>query len=502
MKQNKHRLNGILMVLTLALLAGRAGATDYTTTATGDWALTNTWGAAGTPSSAADTGLIRHGVGYGDTVLATTNLGAAGNYATITVATNGWLSAKAAASSTGTIIANPVTFDGGKIGSGAWNAGGGEWTGPITITTNGLISAPGRWGSPKLSGKVSGPGGITLTTPDQPGSGGLTLNNAANDFLGSVVVTQGTLSLACDHALPTGKVVDVYSAGAVSFNISQTYASVPPPIVNLYGGSLRMGTADTAHNVTNALVVNVSAAGGTFNAGVSWAGGRRVTGPINIASGGTLNVGGSRGGGWALAGPISGAGTLRFYVADAYGGLPVSEILGTSNTHSGGTLVATYGASATHTTIARGEGSLGTGPVTVETNTIMALDKTSSADWTLTNTLAGAGTFMVEDGSTSYRLTAGGTVSPGTNAGAAVAILRVDGKFAFAKNGGTSSTLAIDVASVGTTPGVNHDQFTVDHPDSTLASSITNCALAITLVPTPVAMNGQTLTILLSLIHI
>jgi autotransporter-associated beta strand protein len=170
-------------------------------------------------------------------------------------------------------------------------------------------------------------------------------------------------------------------------------------------------------------------------------------------------------------------------------------IAGTNNTHSGGTLVATFGPTETHTTIARTEGSLGTGPVTVETNTIMALDKTVSADWTLTNTLAGAGTFKVEDGSATYRLTAGGTVSPGTNTGH-TAILRVDGKFAFAQNGGTPSTLAIDVASAGTTPGVNHDQFTVDHPDTTLASSITNCALVVTRVPTPNQMNELTLTIL------
>jgi len=497
MKHNKHRLNGILMVLTLALLAGHAQATDYTTATTGDWALTNTWGAAGKPSSAADTGLINKGA-WNNAVLTTTNLGAASDYATITVATNGLVAAKAAGgSATGTTIANPVIFDGGKIGSGAWDAPGGEWTGPITITANGLISASGRNGSPKLSGKVSGPGGITFTNPDQDGGGnGLTLNNASNDFAGSVVVTQLCLNLACDHALPTGKVVNVYSAGKIRFNVSQTYASEPPPIVNLYGGFLQMGTADTANNVTNALAINVSASGGTFNsAGPSWATGRHVTGPINIASGGTLNVGESRGDGWNLDGQISGAGALRFYVFDAYGGFGVSVIGGTNNTHSGGTLVATFGPTATHTVTARGEGSLGTGPVTVESNTVMALDKTASADWTLTNTLAGAGTFKVEDGSGTYRLTAGGTVSPGTNNGH-TAILRVDGKFAFAQNGGTPATLAIDVASVGTTPGVNHDQFTIDHPDATLASSITNCALVVTRVPSPTQMNGLKLTIL------
>ena len=467
--------------------------TQYYTSQTGDWNLSATWGNSGPPSSG-DSGVIRHSDAYGyyGAVLATTNLGVAGNYATITVATNGWVAA-IDATDVATTIANPVIFDGGRLGNGRWNISGGEWTGPITITTNGLISAPGKWGSPKLSGKVSGPGGITLTTPQELGSGGLTLNNAANDFLGNVVVTQGTLTLACDLALPTGKVVHVYSAGKVVLDVSQTYASEPPPIVNLYGGALGPQVAN-AVSVTNGLVVNVSAAGGTFNGGKWNSTGSRATGPIAIAAGGTLHVDDSRGGSWALDGPISGAGTLRFFALSG-GSLSVSVIAGTNNTHSGGTLVATFGPTETHTTIARTEGSLGTGPVTVETNTIMALDKTSSADWTLTNTLAGAGTFKVEDGSTSYRLTAGGTVSPGTNSGH-TAILRVDGKFAFAQNGGTPSTLAIDVASVGATPGVNHDQFTVDHPDTTLASSITNCALVLNRVPTPTAMNGQTLTIL------
>jgi hypothetical protein len=470
------------------------GATYYTSQ-TGDWTNSATWGGSGPPSSG-DQGVVRHGAWNG-AVLATTNLGALGNYATITVATNGCVAAKSASGDIGTTIANPITFDGGKLATGGWNAPGGEWTGPITITTNGLISvsgSPANGGSPKLSGKVSGPGGITITAY---ANGYLTLNNPSNDFAGNVVVTQGWLTLACDHALPTGKVVDVYSEGKISFNVSQTYAAEPPPVVNLYGGSLVMGSVDAgANNLTNALAVNVSAAGGFFNSGgATWAYGRRVTGPIAIASGGTLNVGGSRGDGWNLDGPVSGAGGLRFYVFDAHGsGFGGSVIGGTNNTHSGGTRVATFGPTATHTTTARGEGSLGTGPVTVETNTIMALDKTATADWTLTNTLAGAGTFMVEDGSTSYRLTAGGTVSPGTNT-AHTAILRVDGKFAFGKNGGTPSTLAIDVASVGTTPGVNHDQFTIDHPDTTLASSITNCALVVTRVPTPNQMNGLTLTI-------
>jgi hypothetical protein len=493
MKQNKHRLNGIVMVLTLALLAGRAGATDYTTATTGDWASTNTWGGSGPPASAADTGLIQHGIAYQyfGGVLATTNLGTAGDYATITVATNGWVSA-ISATDVATTIANPVIFDGGRLGNGRWNTSGGEWTGPITLTTNGLIVAPGRWGSPKLSGKVSGPGGITFTNPDQDWNGnGLTLNNASNDFAGTVVVTQLCLTLGCDHALPPGKVVNVYSGGRLVLDVSQTYASEPPPIVNLYGGAIRPQILNPV-SVTNGLVVNVSAAGGTFNGGKWNSTGSRATGPIAIAAGGTLHVDDSRGGGWGLDGPISGAGTLRFFALSG-GSLSVSVIAGTNNTHSGGTLVATFGPTETHTTIARAEGSLGTGPVTVETNTIMVLDKTSSADWALSNTLAGAGTFKVEDGAGTNTLTVLGTVDPGTN-GVAVTtnstgILRVDGDLAF----GTGSRLRIHIAGTNGVAGVDYDRLVVDHDLTGLSNAVLEIGGSTNLVK--VTLTGQELVV-------
>jgi hypothetical protein len=256
-----------------------------------------------------------------------------------------------------------------------------------------------------------------------------------------------------------------------------------------------MGTVDgIANNVTNALVVNVSAAGGTFNsAGASWASGRRVTGPITIASGGTLNVGESRGDGWNLDGPISGEGGLRFYVFDSYGGFGASVIAGTNNTHSGGTLVATFGPTITHTVTARGEGSLGTGPVTVETNTIMALDKTSSADWALSNTLAGAGTFKVEDGAGTNTLTVLGTVTPGTNSVSGVAngagILRVDGNVAF----GTGSRLKIDITGTNGVAGVDYDRLVVDHDLTGLSNAVLEIGGSTNLVK--VTLTGQELVV-------
>ena len=169
-----------------------------------------------------------------------------------------------------------------------------------------------------------------------------------------------------------------------------------------------------------------------------------------------------------------------------------------TNTYAGGTTVR-YGRLKVSA-----DGALGTGPVTVYNTlldassplrTALQLDATPDMNWSLSNSIAGDGTIWVEGGTGSYRLTSSGTVSPGTNSGA-VAVLTVDGQFAFAKNGGTPVTLAIDAVNVGTTPGTDHDQLKVDHGDATLAASITNCALVLNRIPTPNQMNGLTLTIL------
>jgi flagellar basal body rod protein FlgG len=155
--------------------------------------------------------------------------------------------------------------------------------------------------------------------------------------------------------------------------------------------------------------------------------------------------------------------------------------------------VATFGPTETHTTIARAEGSLGTGPVTVETNTIMVLDKTSSADWALSNTLAGAGTFKVEDGAGTNTLTVLGTVDPGTN-GVAVTtnstgILRVDGDLAF----GTGSRLRIHIAGTNGVAGVDYDRLVVDHDLTGLSNAVLEIGGSTNLVK--VTLTGQELVV-------
>jgi hypothetical protein len=154
--------------------------------------------------------------------------------------------------------------------------------------------------------------------------------------------------------------------------------------------------------------------------------------------------------------------------------------------------VARYGTSL-HRVIARGEGSLGTGPVVVEAYARLELDKTASADWTLTNTLVGAGTLRVEDGAGTYRLTErGGMVAPGTNtAGEGAAILTVDGAMAF----GSGSSLGIDITGTNGVAGVDFDRLLVDHGDATLAASLTNCALVVRMMPTVADLNAMTVTV-------
>jgi autotransporter-associated beta strand protein len=349
---------------------------------------------------------------------------------------------------------------------------------------------------------VTGPGGITVNSADGVlwAFMALVLNGAANDFAGDVVVSRGNLRLGVNHALPAGKVVHVAAGTKVLCDVSQTYASEIPPVINLNGGWFSLGTMDggSPDNLTVPFAFHVSPAGGVFNGGGSgsegsWSDRRRITGPIAIAAGGTLNVGVNREDfecNWFLEGPITGAGVLRFYVFDTYTNVfGFSEITGTNNTHGGGTLVARYGTSL-HRVIARGEGSLGTGPVVVEAYTRLELDKIASAHWTLTNALVGAGTLRVEDGAGTNTLTAGGTVIPGTNtAGEGAAILTVDGDLAF----GAGSRLKIDITGTNGVAGVDFDRLRVDHDLTGLANAVLEVNVSPTVGPGELA--GQELVI-------
>jgi len=188
-------------------------------------------------------------------------------------------------------------------------------------------------------------------------------------------------------------------------------------------------------------------------------------------------------------------------------GVGISLNRGT-NTYSGGTEVRRTGNRATGQSsdswvdwvYAKADGCLGTGPIVVYPDGWLNLAFATAADWTLTNNISmGSKTapqavgdwtkanIKVQAGA--HRLTAAGSViTPGafTNAESVTTnttgTLAINGKFAFARNNGTCATLAIGIAGTNGVAGVDYSQLSVSSGDATLAASITNCDLAVTVV--------------------
>ena len=106
------------------------------------------------------------------------------------------------------------------------------------------------------------------------------------------------------------------------------------------------------------------------------------------------------------------------------------------------------------------------------------LDATPNANWTLTNGLGGVGAVQVEDGSTSYTLTANGSaLSPGISA-SSTGTLTVSSNLAFAQNGGTPAAVNIDVAGAGSPVVVTNDVLAVTRNVTGLSNAVLNVSLS------------------------
>jgi hypothetical protein len=477
---------------TLAAVTGYT----YNDALNGNWNATSTWNpSTGYPVSN-DFAVIDS-----QTVTANISLTNSTAPASITVSTGGTV-----AHASGVVVASPVTMNGGTW-QGALNAGSAmRLTGAVTVTTNSLFTggrgSVGVW----LDGPVSGTGLLTFRGVDSYQGDGpdFYLTAASNTHSGGIVVEDNYAYLyaVSNQSLGTGDIT-VNADGRLVFPRTQDYTGAPrTPVVTLATNSsvVQFTTTDSMTLPFGLVVQN----GGKLTTD-AWRLGEVWSGAVTLNANLTLAAVRASGSGTSmiLSGLVSGPGGIVVYAEDAWDGdQGLVELRRGTNTYSGGTTIGSGRLKVT------ADGALGTGPVTVYNTLItgggspatkgyrasLLLDATPDMNWTLTNALAGEGTIKVEDGS-NYRLTEGGTVGPGTNT-AAVAVLTVNGKFAFAKNGGTPATLAIDVASAGTAPGTDHDQLAVSAGDATLASSITNCALVVSLVPMPTAMNGLTLTIL------
>ena len=197
------------------------------------------------------------------------------------------------------------------------------------------------------------------------------------------------------------------------------------------------------------------------------------SGIMTVTADSSIKVGTGSGG--SLLGLIQGSGKLT--KIDGTG--KTVTITNAANSFSGGLQVNAGTISVSN------PGAEGRGPITVISNATLTLNK--AQDWTLTNNLAGQGTIQVEDGTGSKKLTAQGTVGPGTNTATvstnSTGILTVSGALAFGKVGSQFAQLNIEVAGSNNVAGTDYDRLAVTKSCTALSNANLNVNIPASLSP-------------------
>ena len=260
---NGFNLDGGTIVFTAASVGGGTGGTQPTTSQIGKGTLTIGDGTAIMGSSALSIG----------------NVVNVANNASFTFGTLGATNARATATNNLTLT-NTVTLG----------------TGAHTINVNGL----------NMTGTISGQlTGGTNFTKDGPGT--LILNNATNNFGGSVTVSGGTLQHNVAGSIPAGAIITVASGAGLNINaISQSVDSLNGGGVVFNPGGAAVLTINGATNgafsgviaattAANLSVVKNGANSQTFSGANVYGGATTVTAGIlvagNAAALGTIAVG-------------------------------------------------------------------------------------------------------------------------------------------------------------------------------------------------------------------
>ena len=476
MKQDKHRLNGILLVLTLALLTGRAEAVTYTWTnmaAGAVWNVGGNWSPSGGPPAGGDTGIVNNAY----TCIANTNLTGG---PTIEVRTNAvlkWGNGADIALSGHTLVLN-----GGKFESNCGGKGTVSSTDTIALEADSVIHA-GISGQDNLKCTIGGPiqngpgggqGKLTLDTSYLiygNGNAYLIISSTNNTYSGGTVITSATYTAGYPTAANHSRPVYVTAPGGLGLG---------DVLVGTYGMLLIQATNTTAVGKVITVSTNgylMEGTAGTFNSrghtirllngSYFRSGGLGANNNLNcydaISVEGTVYVQKLvETGDMTLYGAISnGASAGKLVIQPCQ--FPASPgyvyLANPGNTFSGGLDVqaASYLGFISNNVA-------GSGPITLlATNSYLYLNQTPDADWTVTNNLAGNGTIKVEDGNGANRLTCGGVVNPGTNGTPvttnATGILTVNGAMGFAPG----SQLTIDIASTNGVAGVDFDRLVVNY---------------------------------------
>ncbi|WP_186238331.1 autotransporter domain-containing protein, partial [Burkholderia gladioli] len=404
--------------------------------------------------------------------------GATVDAGTLAIGAGGSLSA-----GTGVNLANAgATFDIGNAG-GAQTIGGLTGVAGTTVNLGGNGLSFGDSGNETFGGTIAGTGGIT-----KEGTGTATLTGA-NSFTGGATVNAGTLAIGAGGSLAAGGTVNLANTGTrfdlSGANTPQTVgglAGAAGSTVNLGGNTLTLGGAGNTSfggtiTGTGGLVKagtgsQTLGADSTYSGGTTLGGGTlvvgsngalgsgalTVSGPATLDTsaavtlnnavnlGNTATIGGSQD--LTLAGTVSGTGGL---VKDGNAALTLSG----SNTYSGGTTL--NGGS-----LALGNAqALGTGALTVNGGSLLL----GSTTLTL-GSLDGAAGGTIDTGSGGLNVAGGGTYGGAltgagslTKSGTGTLTLTGDNSYAGGTtiaggtlqvgNGGTSGTLAGNVANAG-----------------------------------------------------
>ena len=211
--------------------------------------------------------------------------------------------------------------------------GGLSGTGQLNLSSGSLAVQP--TGTNSFSGQLTGSGGLTMS-----GTGTLELDNV-NTYTGPTAITQGTVRLGADGALPSGTPVQIASGATLDLNGHTTAVSQLAG-----GGNVALGHASLAVNQSGNSTFSgaISGTGGLAKSGsgvLTFTGTGTFTGPTTVTGGG-LKINGSiaqspvtvTGGG-----VLSGAGTVGNLTLGAGGVLSPGNSPGTlaaGNTIFGG----------------------------------------------------------------------------------------------------------------------------------------------------------------------
>jgi autotransporter-associated beta strand protein len=113
-----------------------------------------------------------------------------------------------------TLLANAFTVNGGSMFLD--NGFGNTLTGPIILNVD--LNVTAQYANHPLSGDISGPGGITMTSS---AGGGLILSGN-NSYTGTTTVTGGTVRIESPAALSGGSAVSISGSGKVNLNYAGT----------------------------------------------------------------------------------------------------------------------------------------------------------------------------------------------------------------------------------------------------------------------------------------